>query len=208
MCFSKEVSLFSFITGIISSYLLYSLGDVNSKITGLFLMFVSLMQGIEFLLWSNQECDETNKKISYVGMILNHLQPIVFGFLILYFNGGLQNLNTGVIILTMIIYTIKIIPYSNQFTDDLRCTIKNEDDHLLWNWNLMEFSKSVYFIFVISICVMSVFGFTDAKEGLMFSLITTTSYIGSYMLYGRENTGTMWCFYAVLIPLFTYLIKR
>ena len=64
-------------------FTLFSTGINDYKVIGLIFIFFSLMQGIEYLLWSHQECDEYNKMISTLGMVLNHLQPIVL-FILLY----------------------------------------------------------------------------------------------------------------------------
>ena len=85
MCFNKELSLVSFSTGTIFSILLYQLNNITYKILGLFLGYVSLMQLIEFLLWSHQICDNYNKMISILGMILNYGQPIILAILLLTF---------------------------------------------------------------------------------------------------------------------------
>ena len=77
MCFSKEVSLVTFILGLFTSYLCYSVNTPEYKIIGLFFAFVILMQGIDYLLWEHQQCDDLNKNISTTGMLLNNLQPII-----------------------------------------------------------------------------------------------------------------------------------
>ena len=86
MCFSKDVSLATFLTGFIGGLLCFSTGVVDLKIIGLFFMFVSLMQGIEYLLWIHQTCDDYNKNISYLAMVLNHLQPVVLCILLILYN--------------------------------------------------------------------------------------------------------------------------
>jgi hypothetical protein len=90
MCYSANASIVSFTFGVIGSLLCVSLGSVKDKILGFFLFFVSFMQGIEYLLWKHQICDNYNKFISVLGMILNHLQPIVLGLLVILFNTNLS----------------------------------------------------------------------------------------------------------------------
>ena len=84
MCFSAEVSLGSFIIGIVFSIILFFQTKFQDyRIVSIFLGFVSLMQLIEYFLWKHQKCDNINKNLSYLGMILNHSQPIVLGALVI-----------------------------------------------------------------------------------------------------------------------------
>ena len=73
MCFSKNASIVSFTIGIVGSILCITLGTATDKIVGYFLGYVSLMQGIEYLLWSHQICDNYNRVVSIIGMLLNNL---------------------------------------------------------------------------------------------------------------------------------------
>ena len=68
MCFSKEVSLATFIIGVLGGFLCYSVNSPDYKIIGLFFGFVSLMQGIEYLLWCHQTCDTYNKILTNAGI--------------------------------------------------------------------------------------------------------------------------------------------
>ncbi len=125
MCFSPLASLSTFLIGIIGAILTITLGTSTDKLVGLFFGFVSSMQGIEFLLWENQTCNQMNKIVSVLGMVLNHLQPIVLSILILLLNKDLPLITKQIIILSTVIYAIVITAYSLQFKSDDGCTIKN-----------------------------------------------------------------------------------
>ena len=60
MCYSKDFSLFTLVTGLSSSYLLKKYGDSNfnetNKNISIFFSFISLMQLVEFLIWSDLDC--------------------------------------------------------------------------------------------------------------------------------------------------------
>ena len=115
MCFSPLASLSTFLIGIIGAILCLTLGTPTDKLVGLIFGFVSSMQGIEFALWENQTCNDMNKIISVLGMVLNHLQPIVLSILILLLNPNLSTMTKQIIILSTIIYAIVITAYSLQF---------------------------------------------------------------------------------------------
>ena len=82
MCYSKDLSLTSFIFGITSSISLIYLGNDKSsntnKMIGYYFLFVTFMQLIEYLIWTDINCTSgLNNFSSIVGPLFNHLQPVV-----------------------------------------------------------------------------------------------------------------------------------
>ena len=197
MCFSKEVSLVTFILGLFTSYLCYSVNTPEYKIIGLFFAFVILMQGIDYLLWEHQQCDDLNKNISTTGMLLNHLQPII-----LFILKNVYLKTSKVEVFVLIVYLMFIIPYSLQFIKDKKCTEKSKNNHLLWKWNGLDYAEIVYIIFLITLVILSSFNKS-------FSLIIFLSFFLSYFIYHNETVvGNMWCFFAVFAPLFFYILAK
>ena len=85
MCYSKNLSLLSFIFGITASLSLIKFGNERSKNTntniviGYFCMFVSIMQFFEYIIWSDIECvNGYNKFASIIGPLFNKMQPVIF----------------------------------------------------------------------------------------------------------------------------------
>ena len=211
MCFSESASIISFSFGIIGSLLCVSLGTSTDKIFGFFMFFVSLMQGVEYLLWRHQKCDSYNKMISVLGMTLNHLQPIVLGLLVIIFNPMLSQFKLHWIYSFMTIYLLVIIPYSIQFLQHSAslCTIKNkETSHLKWNWNYMKNYIFVYIVFIMTFCAMFLLGLLKLQYGIYFSLTTLVTYSTSLYFYPQKHTGAMWCYYVVFLPLLYYILRR
>lgn len=209
MCFSASVSLFTFSIGIIGSVLCISLGKNIDKMVGYFLGFVSLMQGIEFLLWSHQKCDNYNRFLSIVGMILNHLQPIVLGFILLIFNKQLKERNKINIIMLMIYYAMIIIPYSMPFflNKNLECTLKGSNQHLIWKWNGMKYSGFVYINFLLVMCLLFYLGLPTPLEKWTAIFLAIFTYATSAFIYPQNTIGALWCFYVVFIPIIYYLYR-
>lgn len=152
MCFSAEASLLPFVTGLIVAGLCISIGGADNKLTGYFLGFVSLMQAVEYALWTHLECDNYNKIVSSLGMLLNHLQPIVLGILILLLNTNEQHRTTVIILIAM--YVIVIVPYSAQFIYTDKCTVKTvPNNHLQWKWNILNQNTFAYTVQkIVTIC--------------------------------------------------------
>jgi hypothetical protein len=207
MCFSPEASLLSFTVGIAGSLLCISLGSIKDRIVGYFFGFVSLMQGIEYLLWMNQTCDIYNRIISFLGMVLNHLQPLVLGFIIL-----LINKNTGnkrLIYLLMLAYLLVIVPYSLQFFSvekEKKCTLKNKENHLNWNWNLLKYNRIIYLFFLFTMSALFLIGLPSLKSGRHFALGAILTYTTSGIIYTNNNVGALWCYYTAFFPLIYYFL--
>jgi hypothetical protein len=206
MCFSKEVSLFTFIFGVFSGLLCYSTNLPDYKIIGIFFAFISLMQGIEYLLWSHQLCDNYNKFLSYMGMLLNHLQPLVLLLLIYFYSRDNFNKYKSILLLLISIYLILIIIYSYKFKNE--CTIKNQNNNLYWKWNDMDNKFIVYLVFLI--CLISFgFVFPNKNIGIAFSVYTLLTYLVSFFIYYNTKViGSMWCFFAVFAPMLFYIFKN
>ena len=82
MCISARASVFSFLTNLFSCGALLKFGRKELYFYNLLfvivLIFVSLMQIVDFGMWIDLDCKiGTNKIASFFGPILNHLQPLV-----------------------------------------------------------------------------------------------------------------------------------
>ena len=193
MCFSEKASLIALVAGLSSSLLCYSVGKPNYKIVGIFFAFVTLMQVVDYLLWRHQVCDAYNKMVSFVGMLLNHLQPVVLFTLLWYFNKPTD-------IRVLLVYLLFIIPYSFQ---KIGCTIKSQHSHLVWDWSHLKYEKIVYFVFIICLTHMAYkgLGTYEALYILISLLITQFFYIGT------GSVGNLWCFFVITGPLI-YMLKN
>lgn len=209
MCFSPLASISTFLIGIIGAILCLTLGTPTDKLVGLFFGFVSSMQGIEFALWENQECNTMNKIISVLGMILNHLQPIVLSILILLLNKDLTHTTKQIIILSTIVYAITITAYSIQFTSDDGCTMKNEYNHLEWDWNGMKYKTIAYMMFLFMLIFLFYIGTPDKKSGIILSAISLISYLTSHFIYqDKKVIGSLWCLFASFTPILWFGYKK
>jgi len=164
------------------------------------------MQLIEYFLWKNQICNNSNKLLSKIGMWLNHLQPVVLGLLVIIFN------NTTPIIyyisLIIFLYLCGIIPYSLQYKDinNLQCTIHNiKTQHLNWKWNTLKYATLIYSLFFLSALILIFYiGLPNKTLKIYTVIITIITYISSIIIY-RNNVGALWCFYTAFIPIIYYL---
>ena len=82
MCISARASIFSFLTNLFSCGALLKFGRKElyfyNILIVIILLFVSLMQIVDFGMWIDLDCKlGTNKIASILGPILNNLQPVV-----------------------------------------------------------------------------------------------------------------------------------
>jgi hypothetical protein len=202
MCFSKEVSLGTFILGTLGSILVYSLNTKNDKILAIFFFYVILMQLIEYILWNNLTCNLTNKITTFTAIILNATQPIVLALLLLY-NYNLPN-KTNIIIYG-VLYSIMMLFYNLQ-TKTL-CTLKNKFDNLKWDWNYLNMYIIVYTIYVLYLSYL-LLSIPLALNKLLTFLFILSYVLSVYIYWGTNAIGGMWCFSAAFFPLIWYFIRQ
>ena len=202
MCFSERISLIAFFVGIFGSSLLYNLGTTNDIIYSLFFAYVSLMQLIDFFLWRNQTCNKTNILISNIGLILNHLQPIVLGLLLLYY----KNIPNGELIyFILFVYLLFMIPYSKQYFNDPQCSLKNVENHITWSWNNKKDHILMYCVYLLILLLLCICGF-EKNYGLYAAFIALFTIVISIIFYSK-NIGSIWCFFTVFLPILTYAAR-
>ncbi len=210
MCFSAEVSLLTFTIGTVFSILIFQFKEPSYKIFAGYLFYVSLMQLIEFLLWTHQVCDDYNRKTSIAGMFLSHLQPIILAILMVSFYKQSNNMKLYILVIS-ILYLIFIIPYSMKFLKDenIQCTLKERNPHLIWNWTVNNNNETIiaYIFYFISVTTLLLFGIPDKKLAILFTVLHTLTLITSYIFYARPYFGSIWCFYGALAPPFIFLYK-
>lgn len=207
MCYSAEVSLVTLVVGLVGSIFVYTLGSVVDRIIALFLGYVSLMQGIELILWNHQKCDSFHKNISFLGMLLNMSQPIVLGFLIL----ALSNRKEYKIhiIGILILYSIFGLHIVNSYKKNLQCTQPRENDpHLVWNWTILESWRIDWAIYIITTCLILILGMPTLNQGILSAVCMFFSMIISIIVYPRQDMGAMWCFFASLVPPSYYFLRK
>ena len=208
MCFSPEVSIGTFVLGFVSSVLVYSLGTIDDQIIGMYFAFISFIQWIEYLLWNHVKCDNYNRWVSFVGMLMNHLQPMVLGALVLGYHSKIAPKNRNFILGLLFIYTVSIVPYSLQFYSTNQCTVKTSDNHLYWTWNNMPMYSWVYSLFVLCIFSSFRFGLVSPVHG-QYMAYTGLVLLGisGVIYHGTGIIGSMWCFFSAFVPLIWYLLR-
>ena len=131
MCYSARASLTTFsIVFFVSIYLWINGGNIKKSIA-IILFFISLMQIVEFFIWLNIDCTNTNKLISLFIPILLFLQPIIVIFTILYFNSGrLPPIAYKTLLGIWLVCSPFFVNYMKKGFN--KCTTIGSNGHLVW----------------------------------------------------------------------------
>jgi hypothetical protein len=160
------------------------------------------MQLIEYFLWSYQPCIDPNKnkneKVTIIGTLVNHLEPIILWVAILKYGKELSQFMKY----WMLIFTILTIVYTKKVVETSECTTvtKESDPHLEWKWNQYNYNTSYYCMFLVTLVLLSYYGL-HGKTGSLNSIIAIVTYGASYAIYGdKKVVGAVWCWFAALVP--------
>ena len=209
MCFNDKVSLFTFSIGIIFSILLIQKGNekysLENKVSGIFFMFISLIQFMDFLFWSDiHNTFGINKITTIIGPILNVCQPTIL-YLIKYFYFqpdvlSFKHFNFPIAILNVLYFGYFISTYTNFLTNEkLLTTVKN--GHLKWPW--IKYQNPNYYLILFAINIFYLFNFNYAVTlffiTYLFLFLSTTFF--------KYNAGELWCFFGSFIPLIMFCIS-
>ena len=185
--------------GLFSSMLLILCGNDKhkniNKVIGLYVMYVSLMQLIDYFIWSDLNCTHGLNQLSYyMGPILNHLQPIV---LLLLCNIYLKShIKKSFIYTINIVYLVYVIERYYNYIQTYKCIHTNEDNHLDWPWKY-NFDYKYYLI----IQIINAMNYTHSFIWLITFIMGYILLIISTFKF-TKNVGELWCFMTPAIPLF------
>jgi len=207
MCYNKDISLYTYLIGLVASFLLIQKKDKDLKILGCFFLFVIHMQLIEYFLWTNDKCNMRNITLSHIGTIVNFIQPIILYLVILYYNKELYIKNKQILDSIIIIYSIGLIIYSITLFP-IGCTnvTKISSPYLQWSWFFKKNSVIIALLFPIAFTILLYYGLTSPYN-LYLSLVCIISFIISFIIYKKQRAfGSLWCWFAVFIPIGLLLI--
>ena len=225
MCFNAPVSAFTYIIGLIGSYLLYKHDYIPEAI---FYFWIIQMQLIEFVIWltiykynmpnaSNalNIQDSTsyvclhpfvNRVMTKLGIFINHTEPIVLWISILLFSTLKLSWNVNYIMILYVIVTLYYIHHIPLHKKENTLVTQQSYPHLHWKWNYGNNSMTYYIFFLSTIVILSIYGL---KNGYMHATIAVISFIISSLIYRDSHSiGTMWCFFGAFIPYILILLYR
>jgi hypothetical protein len=196
MCFNKEVSIGTYIIGMLGSLYLYKQGLIPEAI---FYCCVVQMQLIEYFLWKHQSCKDIqiNKNITKLAIIINHIEPLILWAAIIVFSKKILPIWVHQVMLGYIILSVIVTLYSLKNVSHTTVT-EDSGGHLKWQWNNIKYTGIYYLYFLLVLIVLSIYGLQNGK---MHAILVTVAFVISFvMYYDYKSTGAMWCFMAAFAP--------
>jgi len=208
MCFSANSSLLTFILGTVFSIILIFFGNSKYKLEntvfGIFFIFISAIQFMDFLFWIDLKNKiGLNKIMSIVGPLLNVGQPTILYIIKCLFlkpNISSNCFNLLILFLNIIYFFILIKNYTNYITQDKLIT-NTKYGHLNWPW-LNYFNRNYYlFLFGINLLYLTNFNYSL----LVFLIVYFLLFLS--IKYFHKSTEEIWCFFGAFIPIFVLFIS-
>jgi hypothetical protein len=206
MCFNYKVSLFTFTIGTIFSILLIKYGNakyaLENKISGIFFLFISAIQFMDFLFWIDiKNKMGINTITTILGPILNVGQPTILYLIKCYYLKpdimSMQNFNLPVAGLNAMYFINFIINYFRFLMNDKLVT-GTENNHLKWPW--IKYSNSTFYLILFAINIFYLFAFKYAL--VLFAITYAFLYISA--THFSYNIGELWCFFGSFISLIMF----
>lgn len=199
MCISKNLSLISFIVSIVSSITLLYFGNApENQVISYYMMFVGLMQLVDYGAWIDLDCTKgSNRLSSIIGPLLNHIQPLLFLLLAYYYLQSSSIVPDKLIVSLGVMYggymIYKYITYIN--TNNL-CIQTDPLSHLVWQWGNNYNYWGYHLLFLLGII-----NFYKYKGLLVF-------YIAAYILYSISIKSEIWCFLITGLPFLNLILQK
>jgi hypothetical protein len=186
MCWNAEVSLNTFIFGLVSAAIVLLINKNDIKFV-LILLSATLIQLIEYFAWRNINNKEAIKIISLCGMGVILLQLLLINLLNLHGN-------ERIIVLTIILI-LSLFAFYHVITNNKLKMEKGGNGHLMWHWTDVPLPL---LIMILSFYLYA--GIRNRKITLIFTFITLS--ISLYTYYKYKTWGSMWCYISNIFWIF------
>lgn len=204
MCISKGASLRAVLLVLLSSYVLLQNKEHQNqnKVLAYFFIFITMIQAIDYMIWRDLECQNTNIIAGYLGPILLNIQPVVLFMLCQkYLQNGIFNYNFMFAI--NLIYAIYVfIKYNDYLNSGTICTGIGAVN-LDWSWNIY-FSAIFY-------NVLMILNFVNFSKNKYISAAFIIAYIMLAMIMldkQYSGKGEIWCYYATYILAIIFMLQK
>ena len=183
MCWNAEVSLNSFIFGVISFIITMSINTIDYKYL-LLPLTVSSMQLVEYFAWKNINDKEAIAIISLMGMSLILLQIVIINITVLH--------GKELIIILILILLASLVILTYVINNNKLRMEKGVNGHLMWHWADIPIPLLIF--------ILSFYFYASFRNNGKFRLIIILAFIllliSIYSYYRYKTWGSMWCYYS------------
>lgn len=210
MCWSAKSSKESYTLCMISSALLFMLGNSVEKVIAIFYFIVGHMQVIEYFIWTSENCDKQNSTTSKFIFPVLALQPLVLVACTYFYKiSYLPNKVLKSYVMIYLLCTIGVLlKYFYENKNKHLCTKKVKDIGLVWDTGSFKIDDSINFSYnsiITTIYFAHMFFFAllwkNSYQKYLHIIICVSSYLHIKML-NEEHWESRWCFPTFRGPLF------
>jgi hypothetical protein len=178
MCWNAEVSITTFIAGLVCAIILLIINKTPYHYILIGLSITS-MQLLEFFAWRNINDKKIIKNLSILGLVIIILQIIIINSSI--YNKKLRNI-------ALVLFAIYIIIFIIIFLPNLKFDMeKGENGHLIWHW----IDTNIYLHIIAYMFYLIPFYLNKDYVILYFGMISLI--VSIYFYYKYKTFGTIWC---------------
>lgn len=214
MCWSKEISMATFVLAIVGSIYLFKRNNPNDRWIALFAITVAMIQLAEFFMWSDQTCNNFNKYASMFALLILALEPLM-GMLGGIYLSDTPNKNILRYMLFAYIIFIAYVYFSKVYGQNITwCGTSNcspaaqtlqsiKSNNLVANgkacnlrWFFMDTMDTKTVIIWILFLMLPFLTMTPRYQGIiivLFGLIT----FGMAHITNSNVVGSLWCWLAI-----------
>lgn len=187
MCWNAEVSLGTFLFGLVSAIFLYVSKFSDFKALALVCSFTS-MQLIEFLTWTYIDNERLNFAFSILGLLLIIVQIVLLNIFIP------DDLIKQRCLLTLALFFIIFL--ATEVKNTKWKMEKGENGHLVWYW----LDVPIVWIFISLFFYIFPVVFYKHSFGLIF--LSITLFVSLYCYFQYKTWGSMWCWFSNFLWIF------
>jgi hypothetical protein len=199
MCWSLEISLFTFVLILSLSVIVYYRGNQNDKWLGSFFMFVAFIQLFEALIWYSASLTNKDKAemINHINTVLLFIfigfQPFILTVASLQ-EDYIRKKYLNLIFLLMFLNVVFLIEWFSFFPSTKVTTDPNIcNNHLQWNWLPPKWLCLCWVLLIVAPLLL--------LEGLYYKLISIMYLFGTLlvsMFFFKNTSASIFCWLSFL----------
>jgi hypothetical protein len=199
MCISATVSLETFAISIISSIVLIYYGERRftreNLVIGTFFIYVSFMQLLEFIMWSDIDGKKGwNQIATMITPIYVYIQPFVLYYIeVAVYGWGAQWKLVGCA--AVLYLALTLLQYREFVKGGVLVTDKCGGETLHWKW-IPHFNILLYFF----VFIYAIFAFFPLSISLLFFIVGVICLSVSILKY-QGSSSSFFCFISAFSPI-------
>jgi hypothetical protein len=207
MCWNADISLNTFLFGLLSlvfiyftnTYSKYKLHLFDNPIMYLFFIAVISIQLVEYFIWKHLRSKQWNEWLSRIASWLILLQPLIAITII-----PQDKIKYGMILLYIVICILYII-YRNTYHPFVFRTTVSKSGHLSWDWMAFSGYENIFILLYVAFYLPVLYFINN----IWYSIFSICLFFVSLFTFLRDGSfGSMWCwlFNSIFLVFLIYIL--